>query len=145
MGSSFCKPAVWCGVPRLARTPLQPLPCAGLVPGPIQRCCGVLVGAPRSGEDPGQGTCPCPLALAAGERLLPGDVGSNNTMDIFLWVCLSFPAWWELVVLDKPLFSCPDVWVCVRAMLAWAVCSQPAAGGLPVRWHLQSCSLPVPF
>lgn len=144
MGSSFCKPEVWCGVPRLARTPLQPLSCAGLVPGPIQRCCGVLVSAPRSGEDPGQGTCPCPLALAAGERLLPGDVRSNSTTDIFLRVCLSFPAWWELVVLENRYFPAP-MCVCVHAMLAWAVCSQPAAGGLPVRWHLQSCSLPVPF
>lgn len=122
MGSSFCKPEVWCGVPRLAQTPLQPLSCAGLVPGPIQRCCGVLVSAPRSGEDPGQGTCPCPLALAAGERLLPGDVRSNSTTDIFLRVCLSFPAWWELVVLENRYFPAP-MCVCVSVQCLLGLCA----------------------
>lgn len=70
---------------------------------------------------------PVPPAVAAGERLLPGNMGSNSTVGFFSGLCLSFPARWELAVLENRCFPAPMSGACLCD--AGLGCALPACCG----------------
>jgi len=104
-------------------------PCKVLSRGPSEGAVGVLASPPHPHPPAAEGTparspIPVPPALAAGQRLLPGDLDSNSTVGSFSRLCLSFPAQWELAVLENMCFPAPmSGCVCVQCLLGlWEGC-----------------------
>lgn len=74
---------VVCGIPGLAYTPPKPLPRVWVLYwGPSEDAVAVLASSSR--EAPARVPVPVALVLAAWQRVLPGDVGSNSTMGFSL-------------------------------------------------------------
>lgn len=110
----------------------SPLPAQVLSLNPSKDAGVLLASAPCHGGDPSLGTCLFPWVS------LPGNVGSNSTVGFYSGLCLSFPAQWELALLEDSCFLAP-MSRCVSVRCS----SGPCVGELPVSQHLQSCCLPV--